>query len=53
MGPIEYEVKQICGDYAKLESIDGAENLVAIALLPPETDEGMHLIWENFAYTVL
>lgn len=53
MGPIYYTVKQINGDYALLVSDEGIENTVAMALLPPETDEGLRLLWENFEYTVV
>lgn len=53
MGPISYTVKQINGDYAILISDEGIENTVAMALLPPETDEGLRLVWENFEYTVV
>ncbi|WP_312643293.1 hypothetical protein [Hydrogenoanaerobacterium sp.] len=53
MEPIEYMVKQINGDYAVLVSAKGVENTVAMALLPPETDEGMRLLWQNFEYTVI
>lgn len=53
MGPVQYTVKQINGDYALLVSDEGVENTVAMALLPAETDEGMRLRWENFVYTVL
>lgn len=53
MEPICYTVKQINGDYAMLVSDTGVENTVAMALLPPETDEGMGLLWENFVYTVV
>lgn len=52
MGPVYYTVRQIMGDYALLVSDEGVENTVAMALLPPETDEGIRLIWENFSYTV-
>ena len=51
MGPIYYTVKQIAGDYAILVSGEGVENQVALALLPPDIDEGDQLIWENLSYT--
>ncbi|MEM1484592.1 hypothetical protein V6615_06885 [Oscillospiraceae bacterium PP1C4] len=53
MEPVQYTVRQINGDYAMLISDTGVENTVAMALLPPETDEGMRLLWENFTYTVI
>ena len=53
MDPVYYTVKQISGDYALLLSDEGVEHTVAMALLPPETDEGVRLCWEAFAYRVL
>lgn len=54
MKPIEYLVTKIDGDYAHLKNIKTEDDiLVAMALLPEETDEGIKLIWENFKYTVL
>ena len=53
MEPIFYTVRRIDGDYAILLSDDGIENTVAMALLPPETDEGVRLLWKDFSYTVL
>ncbi|MBQ8965714.1 hypothetical protein [Ruminococcus sp.] len=54
MGPITYKVTRIDGDYAHLMNVETGEDLlVAMALLPEETDEGMTLLWENFTYTVI
>ena len=54
MGPITYKVARIDGDYAHLINTDsGEELLVAMALLPEETDEGLTLLWENFTYRVI
>lgn len=56
MGPFEYIVQKIDGDYAQLVRVDApdeAPNPVAMALLPFGVDEGMHLRWENFEYTIL
>lgn len=56
MGPFEYVVAQIDGDYAHLRRIDapeGEELLVARALLPFETDEGSRLRYEYGSYTLL
>lgn len=53
MGPIDYTVRRLDGDYAILVTDQGVENTVARALLPMETDEGMRLRWENFVYTIL
>ncbi|MGN0172707.1 MAG: chorismate--pyruvate lyase [Acutalibacteraceae bacterium] len=56
MGPFEYVVAQIDGDYAHLRRIDAPEGealLVARALLPFETDEGSRLRYEYGSYTLL
>ncbi|MCI8650421.1 MAG: hypothetical protein HFG20_09930 [Anaerotruncus sp.] len=53
MEPTYYTVMKISGEYAILISDSGVENTVAMALLPPETDEGIRLLCENFSYTVV
>lgn len=56
MGPYEYIVEKIDGDYAFLRRTDiPAEEpvIVARALLPEETDEGVRLLWENLEYSVI
>ena len=56
MGPYEYLVEKIDGDYAFLRRTDIESDdrmQVARALLPEETDEGTRLLWENLCYTVL
>lgn len=54
MNEIEYIVKKIDGDYAHLEDIKtGDEILVAMALLPEETDEGLRLLYNDFQYSVI
>ncbi|MGN0674632.1 MAG: hypothetical protein ACI4KG_02690 [Oscillospiraceae bacterium] len=56
MGPYEYIVEKIDGDYAVLRRTDIASEdtvLVARALLPDETDEGTRLLWENLEYSVI
>lgn len=56
MGPFEYVVIRIDGDYAVLKRTDIADEdtiLVARALLPEGTDEGTRLLWENLEYTIL
>ena len=53
MEPVCYTVRRIDGDVAILLSDSGVENTVAMALLPPETDEGMRLLWKDFEYFVL
>ncbi|MDE7290262.1 MAG: DUF3006 domain-containing protein [Oscillospiraceae bacterium] len=56
MGPYEYIVEKIDGDYAVLRRTDIQTEdtvLVARALLPEEIDEGTRLIWENLEYSVI
>ncbi len=54
MQPRDYTVIRIDGDYAVLkEQMSGEEILVAMALLPDETDEGIKLHWEDMIYTVI
>ena len=53
MEPTYYTVMKISGEYAILISDSGGENTVAMALLPPETDEGIRMLFENFSYTVV
>ena len=56
MGPFEYIVTSIDGDYAHLKRTDVESTddlLVARALLPFETDEGTRLLYEWGIYTVL
>ena len=56
MGPYEYLVEKIDGDYAFLRRTDIESDdrmQVARALLPEETDEGTRLRWANLCYTVL
>ncbi len=56
MGPYEYVVARIDGDYAVLRRTDNDthdEILVARALLPEEVDEGSKLLYEAFQYTLI
>ena len=56
MGPYEYVVAHIDGDYAVLRRTDNDthdEILVARALLPEEVDEGSKLLYEAFQYTLI
>ena len=54
MREIEYDVVKIDGDYAHLKDIKtGDEILVAMALLPEETDEGVRLLYKDFEYSVI
>ncbi|MBQ1238277.1 MAG: chorismate--pyruvate lyase [Oscillospiraceae bacterium] len=56
MGPYEYLLTKIDGDYAYLTRTDvqGEEPLfIARALLPPEAEEGTRLHYEMFTYTIV
>ena len=56
MGPYEYIVEKLDGDYALLSRTDIPETdtiTVARALLPEEIDEGTRLLWENLEYSVI
>ena len=56
MGPYEYIVEKIDGDYALLRRTDIADDsliTVARALLPDETDEGVRLLWKDLEYSVI
>ena len=55
MGPYDYIVTRIHGDYADLQRIDIPSQdtvLVARALLPEEIEEGSKLHYEAFEYTI-
>ena len=52
---MEYIVARIDGDYAYLMRTDhteGEEKCVARALLPAETGEGSHLVYEMMEYSL-
>ena len=53
MKPILYHVIKINGDYVIMETQDGVENTVAMALLPLEIAEGDTVLWENFVYSII
>ena len=56
VGPYDYVVNRIDGDYAILVRIDivsDEEKLVARALLPAEIIEGSKLHYENFEYAMV
>lgn len=57
MGPYEYIVETINGDYASLRRTDlpdpGEPMPIAMALLPEGTDIGTKLHWENFVYSIV
>lgn len=57
MGPYEYVVESIAGEYAYLRRTDleepGEPMMIAMALLPDGVDVGTRLHWENLVYTVL
>ena len=55
MGPYEYRVEKIEGDYAWLVRTDIVSDesmMVARALLPLDIEEGSALLWENFSYSL-
>ncbi len=56
MGPFEYKVISVEGEYATLLRTDnesGDTIFIALALLPPGTDVGTRLLWENLEYKIL
>ena len=57
MGPYEYVVESIEGDYAYLRRTDiydlGEPMTIAMALLPDGVDVGTKLRWENLVYEIL
>ena len=54
MREIKYDAVKIDGDYVHLKDIEtGDEILVAMALLPEETDEGIKLLYKDFEYSVI
>lgn len=56
MGPYEYKVVRLDGDYAHLLRTDIETDdtiIIARALLPDEIDEGTRLLWENLEYTII
>lgn len=54
MGPFEYEVISIEGEYATIKRVDTDDTLfIALALLPDGIDIGTKLLWENFEYSVI
>lgn len=57
MGPYEYVIESINGDYAYLRRTDIPDNgepmVVAMALLPEGVEVGSRLRWENLVYTLL
>ena len=57
MGPYEYVVENINGDYAYLRRTDiydsGEPFMIAVALLPDGIEVGTRLHWENLQYSVM
>ena len=56
MGPYEYIVVSINGDYAELKRTDEESEelkMVARALLPPEIEEGTRLRYEMLEYSLI
>ncbi len=52
--PKDYIVKSIEGEYAILKNTeDGNELFIAMALLPPGTDTGVTLHYENLEYSII
>lgn len=54
MEPMDYTVIRIEGEYATLQNeADSCEVFIALALLPPGTDLGSRLHFENFEYELI
>lgn len=57
MGPYEYVVESVEGDYAYLRRTDeqdsGEPLFIAMALLPQGTEQGTRLHWEDLTYTII
>ncbi len=56
MGPYDYVVEKIEGEYAYLRRVDLPEEeplFIAMALLPQEVDVGTKLHWENLEYSIV
>ncbi len=49
---IAYTVKDIQGDYGILVAASGDEKPVAMFFLPPETEIGSKIIYENMEYSM-
>ncbi len=55
MGPFDYIVEEIRGEYAYLKRLDADEKeplMIALFLLPQGIDIGTKLRYENLEYTV-
>lgn len=53
MGPKDYVVTNISGEYAYIKDTDGNEIFIALHLLPDGVDVGDKLHWENFEYKII
>lgn len=57
MGPYDYIVRKIAGDYAYLERTDIAIDddlfMIAVALLPAEIDIGTKIHYEFMEYSIV
>lgn len=56
MGPYDYIVEEINGDYAYLKRTDISDEepmMIALALLPEGIDIGVRLRWENLEYSII
>lgn len=51
--PVLYKVTKINGDYAIMETEEGIENTVAMALLPIEISEGDKVLYEMLEYKII
>lgn len=50
---VEYTVKDIQGDYGILVTATGEEKPVAMFFLPPQTEVGSNIVYENMEYSIL
>lgn len=53
MESVIYKVIRINGDYCVMQTEDGIENTVAMALLPIEISEGDAVLYEMFEYKII
>ena len=56
MGPFDYVVVKLYGDYADLKRTDIVSDellMIARALLPDDVEEGTKLHYEMFEYTIV
>ncbi len=53
MGSKIYTVQKIEGEYATLVNASGEELFIAMALLPPEADIGVRLLFEDMEFSII